>query len=168
MTDTTPTGLAPVETDRLEVWTRADPSRYGRRIIAEKRAAFETLAETDVVGEIAVRDWGRSVQFSGRVPPSDGTVRVRDRVRDMLAWATDTDRSLAPAFECRPLPSSGTDPLGIEVRLPILCVAAHAEGRLQSVFPHRDGDRVYTVDDCLDSYRAATEARPSTPEVVSE
>lgn len=82
--------------------------------------------------------------------PADERSELGDMIREFEAWAADRDLALAPCFDRREVESRFTGHRYERISLPIMCLAVYRNGRLQRVAPHVDGDRSYTVYDCID------------------
>ncbi|MCU4799698.1 hypothetical protein OB920_04860 [Halobacteria archaeon HArc-gm2] len=71
---------------------------------------------------------------------------------EFAAWADRNGHSLGPAFERRTRSYLGLDQVDDVVVFPVVSLAVYEDERLQAVFPCSDGDRAYTVRDCLDAF----------------
>lgn len=79
---------------------------------------------------------------------SDSGVSISETVETFRSWAGRHGYDLEPGFGWRET-TSIVGQQAAEVRVPTACVAVYADGSLQCVAPCADGDRVYTVSDCL-------------------
>ena len=72
--------------------------------------------------------------------------------REFTEWAERNGTSLSPAFERRTRSYLGLDRVDEVVVFPVVSLALYEGERLRAVFPCSDGDRTYTVPDCLDAF----------------
>ncbi|MFD1561980.1 HTH domain-containing protein [Haloarchaeobius amylolyticus] len=142
MTDTQTKSTAPV---RIELFIQAHASTAVveslRELVARARRLEDAIgAAVHVETWTAVRPALEELSDSG--PSVSGTVEA------FRSWADRHGYDLEPAFDRRETPSI----VGLratEVRVPTACVAVYADGDIQCVAPCADGDRIYTVMDCL-------------------
>lgn len=86
-----------------------------------------------------------------RVPLDDDSALARERYDEFAAWARECDARLRPFFDTREC-YSWTDGREYEALVtPVACLAVYWEGDLRGVYPHADGDRARSIDDCLSS-----------------
>lgn len=132
-------------TPRVVVWTRArsPPPGDARR---ETIATLRELDAADVLADVTVHTWGRSVPAS---PPETDESPVRDRVERFQAWAARTDHSLEPAFRYRERTTLVSAHAEAVIRLPMLCLAVYDRDDLVAVFPCATEDGPKRVDECV-------------------
>lgn len=82
--------------------------------------------------------------------PADERSELGDVIREFEAWAAERDLELAPCFDRREVEARFANERYEWISLPVMCLAVYRNGRLQRVAPHVDGDRSYTVYDCID------------------
>ncbi|WP_254764414.1 HTH domain-containing protein [Natrinema marinum] len=146
------------QTIRIEVFLRkcAPPDVIDtlRETVARLRRLEERNGETDV----RVKTWG-SVRPAIEAL-SDSGLSVALTVDAFQSWADREGYTLTPAFERHETPSRGDHGTAAEeIRVPVVCVAVYEEGDIECVAPCSDGDRIYSVEDCL----SALEEGRTTP-----
>lgn len=140
---------------RVDLYMRRDV--FGAR--SQQQGLFERVRRLEArsrVERTELRRWPRRI-------PADERSELGDTIREFEAWAAERDLSLAPCFERRKAePRFAGDRLE-RIFLPVMCLAVYRNGRLKCVAPHVDGDRSYTVYDCIDDLeeRLAEEKRRS-------
>jgi len=142
MRDTQAESTAPV---RIELFIQAHASTA----IVESLRELVTRARQleDAIGAaVHVETWTAVRPVLEEV--SDSGPSVSETVETFRSWADRHGYDLEPAFDRRETPSI-IGRRAAEVRVPTACVAVYADGDLQCVAPCADGDRVYTVTDCL-------------------
>jgi len=128
-------------------------------VAGQSTALVDRLGRLRAEGTIEGFDvacWPDEVSLSG-----DGHPEVVAAFRRYDRWAERTGVSLRPAFDVRsvsPLVGARRELL----RLPAACLAAYRDGDLAGVFPCTDGDRTWTVRECLDACAEAGDP-PTVP-----
>jgi DNA-binding Lrp family transcriptional regulator len=108
------------------------------------------LRATGAIEGFEVRTWPDEVVLSDGTEP-DPAVATFERLE---AWATDRGLSLRPPFDVRTVSSL----LGRErelLTLPMMCLSVAVDDALVGVYPCDDGERTWTIADCLDAYETA-------------
>ena len=142
MTDSSTEFTAPI---RIEVFVHAHTSAAVveplKELVARARRLEDAIgAAVHIETWTAVRPALEELSDSG--PSITGTVEA------FQSWADQEGYDLEPAFDWRETPSV-IGHRAAEVRVPTACVAVYADDDLQCVAPCTDGDRSYTVMDCL-------------------
>lgn len=88
---------------------------------------------------------------------SDSGPSVALTVRTFQAWADREGYTLRPGFERRETESMIGRPAS-EIRVPVACVAVYQDDVLRFVAPCGDGERTYTVEECLDTLETAADS----------
>jgi hypothetical protein len=111
------------------------------------------LRATGAIEEFAVRTWPDEVVLSEETD-ADPVVATFERFE---RWAEGRGLSVRPAFDVRTVSSL----VGRErtlLTLPMMCLSVSVDDELVGVYPCSDGDRTWTIADCLDAYEAGGEA----------
>lgn len=144
----------PSDPPRVVVWVRelAVPPGDPRAAVLSRLRELESRG---LVDDVSVRVWGTAVDAS----VADGgeyDQPVRSCVAAFYRWADRTGHSLGPAFRREQCSSMRSAERAAVVRLPLVCVAVHADGGLEGVFPCSAGGEATTrtVRDCLDRLEA--------------
>jgi hypothetical protein len=114
---------------------------------------------TDVVNRLSrLRRDGRIAAFEVETWPdelvlseTDGESPIVETFERFEQWATDRNLSVRPAFDVRTVSSLIGGRREI-LTLPMMSLSVSADDELVGVFPCTDGDRTWTVTDCLDAY----------------
>lgn len=117
-----------------------------------QEACVERLRHLESAGRLSlsVETWAEEV-------PMDGPVgRARERYTEFTQWASDRGAVLAPFFEVRSRTSLVDEERREVLSLPVLCLAVHEDGNLQAVYPHADGEDVYSVPDGIEALEAGS------------
>lgn len=115
---------------------------------------LEELAADGLLASADYEVWGQGIPATGG--PKSHVHAIYD---EMSEWADENDRSLTPAFEVRKTQPMGTDEQREVISFPMLCLAIYEGDEVEAVFPHADGDRVYTIDDGLAALEALNDER---------
>ncbi|WP_380678424.1 HTH domain-containing protein [Salinigranum sp. GCM10025319] len=120
------------------------------------------LRATGAIEEFDIRTWPDEVALS-EATDGDPVVETFERFE---RWAAAHDLSVRPAFDVRTVSSL----IGRErevLTLPMMCLAVREGDDLVGVFPCRDGERTWTIDDCLNAYEGDDEALAGLERVVT-
>ncbi|WP_336336987.1 HTH domain-containing protein [Haloarcula brevis] len=129
----------------VQLWSRRPVC--GPRTTAIDR--FTELAAAGVVDDFEVQTWPEEVP----VDPESEHGEVLATIDRYEQWAQERGLSLRPPFETRTsslLVGGSTEVL----RLPMIAVAVYADGDLAGVYPCSDGERTWSVTDCIDALTA--------------
>lgn len=138
---------SPPESVRVELFLRTRaPSDVVERL-HELTDRVRRLAADDTVTEVRVRTW-TSVQ-PALEELSDTGRSVTQTVDAFRSWAEQHGCTLRPGFERRETTSMVSRRSATELQVPIASLAVYEGETLQCVAPCSDGDRTYTVDDCV-------------------
>jgi hypothetical protein len=96
-----------------------------------------------------VRTWPDEVVLSAE---TDGGEAV-ETFEQFERWADDRGLSVRPAFDVKTV-SSIVGRTRELLTLPMMSLAVSIDGDLVGVFPCSDGERTWTIVDCLDAYEA--------------
>jgi DNA-binding Lrp family transcriptional regulator len=107
------------------------------------------LRATGVIDEFEVRTWPDEVVLSAE---TDGGEAV-ETFEQFERWADDRGLSVRPAFDVKTV-SSIVGRTRELLTLPMMSLAVSIDGDLVGVFPCSDGERTWTIVDCLDAYEA--------------
>lgn len=143
MTETT-TGFG--ERVRIEVFLRSHASATVVEPLRETVTRARRLEETRNV-DVRVKTWA-TVRPALEVL-SDSGPSVSLTVDSFRSWADEEGDTLRPAFERRETASLLDRRPAAEIRVPTVCVAVYEDGDLECVAPCSDGDRTYSVEECL-------------------
>lgn len=119
---------------------------------------LETLAEDGVIAEPDVDVWGMSM---GTTQDDRESAETRNRVAEFEQWATEQEYSLQPAFSWRTADSEGDGASQRrEIVTPLITLAIYTdtdtEETLQGVYPHLDGENVYTIHEGVEALESLT------------
>jgi hypothetical protein len=120
------------------------------------------LRATGAIEEFEIRTWPDEVALS-EATDEDPVVETFERFE---RWAAAHDLSVRPAFDVRTVSSL----VGRErevLTLPMMSLALVADGDLVGVFPCRDGERTWTITDCLNAYEGDDGALADLERVVA-
>ncbi|GAB3675566.1 HTH domain-containing protein [Halopiger thermotolerans] len=160
MTDSTTPSTDPVRVE-LFLRTRTPPDVVDR--LRDLVARARRLETTDAVADVRVQTWAPVRPALEEL--SDGDPSVARTVNAFRSWADREGYSLRPAFARHERTSLLEDRPTAEITVPIVCVAVYEDDALQCVAPCADGDRTYTVPDCLEALEAGIvdplESRPT-------
>lgn len=131
---------------RVELYMRRNA--FGAR--TQQQRLFERVRRLEARSQIERTELRR---WPDRIP-ADERSELGEVIRAFEAWAADRDLALAPCFDRREVESRFASGRYERISLPIMCLAVYRNGRLQRVAPHVDGDRSYTVYDCIDDIEA--------------
>jgi hypothetical protein len=111
------------------------------------------LRATGAIEEFEVQTWPDEVVLS-EATEADPYVETFERFEQ---WASSHGLSVRPAFDVRTVSSL----LGREreiLTLPMMSLAVVAADDLVGVYPCTDGERTWTISDCLDAYEGDDDA----------
>lgn len=91
------------------------------------------------------------------VSPREAT--VRERVREMMAWADERGYDLPALDRIKRVPQPGVGDVEVRV-LPLATLAGYEDGELQWMAPYADGERNVSVQDRLDELAARASPSP--------
>lgn len=117
-------------------------------------------AEESPIADLDVDIWGASMGITQTDNRDPGD--TRDRVAEFAEWADEHDCTLRPAFDWRSADSPPEDQTRQQISTPLITLAVYSGSHLQAVYPHMDGDEVYTIHDgikALESLPRETEQR---------
>lgn len=98
--------------------------------------------------------------------PMDGPVgSARDRYAEFTRWASDREAVLTPFFEVRERTSLVDSERREVLSLPVLCLAVYDGDDLRAVYPHADGEDVYSVPDGIDALASEGVEAAATPDL---
>jgi hypothetical protein len=118
--------------------------------------------EGDDLADVEVKTWAAVNPALEELSDSGPSVSLT--VKSFQAWADREGYTLRPAFARRETTSMlGSRPTA-EIRVPIACLAVYEDSDLRCVAPCSDGDRTYSVEQCL----AALEAGLTEPFAFQE
>lgn len=144
MTETT---TSSPESVHVELFLRTQaPSDVVERL-HELTDRVRRLAADDTVTDVRVRTW-TSVR-PALEELSDTGRSVTQTVDAFRSWAEQHDCTLRPGFEQRETTSMVSRRSATELQVPIASLAIYEGETLQCVAPCSDGERTYTVDDCV-------------------
>lgn len=112
---------------------------------------LQTLADGGLIEELDVDVWGTSMGITHDNRDPAGT---RERVAEFEQWATEKGYTLQPAFDWRSTESAGDgESQRREIVTPLVTLAVYGESGndLQAVYPHVDGEDVWTIHDGVDT-----------------
>ncbi|QLG48023.1 HTH domain-containing protein [Natrinema halophilum] len=134
-------------TIRIELFLRKRVSADTVEVLRETVDRSRRLKEQDGNVDVHVETWSSTLPAIESLGDSERSVTLTvDAFQD---WADREGYTLRPAFERRETPSRlGHDPV-TEIRVPVVCVAVYVNDDLTYVAPCSDGDRTYSVDQCL-------------------
>lgn len=151
MTESTP---ASTDSIRVEVFlrTRTPPGIIER--LRDIVARARRLEATDTVTDVTVTTWAPVRPALEDLGDGDGPSSVSMTVNAFRSWADSEGYSLRPAFARRETSSLLEERPTTEIRVPIVSVAVYEDDTLRCVTPCADGDRTYTVSECLEALEA--------------
>ena len=134
----------------LELHVRTHPPEPIAARLDALRSELECLADARD-WTLGVTHWPSKIELNGGASTDSAATFVHAAFD---AWATEAGVSLAPAFERRNCYSwTNGDPCEALI-FPVACLAVARDGDLEAVYPHRDGDEVYTIPDAVERLRA--------------
>ncbi|WP_226479271.1 HTH domain-containing protein [Natrinema amylolyticum] len=140
---------ASTETVRIEVFLRNNASAAVVEPLREIVARARRLEKRAIAADVRVETWTSVRPALERL--SDAGPSVSLTVDAFESWADREGYTLRPAFERHETESMlGHRPVA-EIQVPTICVAVYEDDDLRCVAPCSDGDRTYTVEDCLDA-----------------
>ena len=132
---------------RVDVLLRACAPSDVVEPLRETVTRARRLETAEIDADVRVRTWAPvrpALEALG-----DSRSFVSETVDAFRSWAEREGYSLRPAFERRKTGSMLGHRATAEIRVPTVCVAVYADDDLECVAPCSDGDRTYTVADCL-------------------
>lgn len=127
---------------------------------AAARDRLDRLHREGVVGEYAVHDWPARV-CCPEAPAGERAALALDRLEQFERWAERTGLDLGPAFDRRRVASPVLREEYEAVVFPVRCLAVYGPDRLWTVAPCTDGQRCYSVEDCLTALEAGETPAPA-------
>jgi hypothetical protein len=111
---------------------------------------LRTLREDGAIIELDIDVWGPSMRVAH---PNDRSQSIEhDRVAEFERWAREHGCTLQPAFDRRESGSlvdqGATEQI---IRLPLLCLGVYEGSTIRAVYPHVDGETVYTIHDGVEA-----------------
>ncbi|WP_229504769.1 HTH domain-containing protein [Natrinema versiforme] len=136
---------------RVEVFLRhcadADIVEHLKETAARSRRLEERVGPADV----RVETWSPVCPALEELDDAGPSVSLT--VDAFRSWADREGYALC-AFDRRETPSMLDRRRAVHIRVPTACVAVYEDDDLQCVAPCSDGDRTYTVEDCLTALEA--------------
>lgn len=125
-----------------------------------------TEGEDGPIADLDIDIWGASMginQPDARDPGSE-----YETITEFEQWADEHGCTLRPAFERRSTDSAAENEANREdaITPPLLCLAVYNGETIEAVYPHVDGEEVYTIHDGVEVLESMTtgderdEARP--------
>lgn len=138
------------EQRRATLFTRIQPAAglESRKETAVER--LDRLERTGAIGGYEVLAWGRAMRVGGPLCETRYCRDLLDHVEALDSWLDD-DGSDCDAFERRRVDRPIVDEHYDVITLPAMCLAVYESGELTAVYPRRDGDRLASVADGLES-----------------
>lgn len=134
------------ETVRIELFLRTSAPAALVEPLRETVARARRLEERDMADDVRVTSW--SAVRPALEELSDSGPSVSRTVDAFESWADREGYSLRPAFDrCETTSMLGRP--AAQIQVPTVCIAVYEGDDLQCVAPCSDGDRTYTVEDCL-------------------
>lgn len=153
---TTDDGETAVE---VELFVRE--GRHGtHRPQAAVRDRLDRLQREGIVGGYAVRDWPARVCRPEAAAGERATFAL-ERLEQFERWAGRAGLDLGPAFDRRSVASPILREEYEVVVFPVRCLAVYGPDRLWTVAPCTDGERCYSVEDCLAALEAGELPAPA-------
>ncbi|WP_222918827.1 HTH domain-containing protein [Natrinema sp. SYSU A 869] len=140
---------ASTETVRIEVFLRNNASAAVVEPLKAIVARAHRLEERAGDADVRVKTWTSvrpALEELGDAEPS-----VSPTVDTFESWADREGYTLRPAFERHETESMLSRRSTTEIQVPTVCVAVYEDDDLQCVAPCSDGDRTYTVENCLNA-----------------
>lgn len=131
---------------RIELWLRGSVPVDIRRTQMAVHDRLQQRCADGTIDDVAVHTWEREAYV-----PTDDRAKTEacEKFDEFERWATEHDWELEPGFDRHRRSSIHTDEPVEAVTLPIMCLAVYDDRSLRAVAPCSDGDRVFTVHDCL-------------------
>lgn len=140
------------KTIQIEVFLRTDASAAVVEPLRETVTRARRLEKRDMIADVAIKTWAPVRPALEEL--SDSGPSVSRTVDTFRSWADGEGYTLRPAFDRHGTISLlGHQPV-TEIRVPTVCVAVYEDDDLQCVAPCSDGDRTYTVEECLTALEA--------------
>ncbi|RZH69508.1 HTH domain-containing protein [Natrinema altunense] len=140
---------ASTETVRIEVFLRNNASAAVVEPLRSIVSRARCLEERAIAADVRVKTW-TSVR-TALEELSDAGPSVSLTVDAFESWADREGYTLRPAFDRHETDSMLEHRPATEIQVPTVCVAVYEDDDLQCVAPCSDGDRTYTVEECLDA-----------------
>lgn len=139
-------------TVRVEVFlrTQTPPDVVDR--LRELVARVRRLQDETGVADVRVKTWSSVRPALEELSDSGPSVALT--VNAFRSWADREGYTLRPGFERRQTTSMLDRRPAAELRVPVVCVAVYENDTLRCVAPCSDGERTYTVADCVDALEA--------------
>jgi hypothetical protein len=116
---------------------------------------LEELADRGVLETYDIDIWGSEAVLEDAEDPINR--RLREWYEELKKWADEHDRSLEPGF-CRREQGSLVDGESREaISFPLFSLVVYNDAGIEAVYPHQDGDRVYTLWEGLERLREGSE-----------
>ena len=113
---------------------------------------LQTLTENGPIAELDVDVWDAPMD------PSETDIRdpepTRDTITEFKQWADQHGYTLRPAFNWRSAESANNE--RGQVITPLITLAVYTGEHLQAVYPHMDGDDVWTIHDGIEVLESMT------------
>lgn len=143
MTDSVTESTAPI---RVELFLRKCAPADSVEGLKETVARCRRLEERDLNADVRVKTWSSVRPALEELSDSGPSVSLT--VDAFQSWA-DREGYTLRSFERRETATMLGRRPAAKILVPTLCVAVYEDDDLQCVAPCSDGDRTYTVDDCL-------------------
>ncbi|SDJ85868.1 HTH domain-containing protein [Natronorubrum texcoconense] len=137
----------------------ANPPSIRAVLYLRKRASPETVQqlkrivdrvrrlETDGIAEVAVETWTSVTPALEELGDSGPSISLT--VNSFRAWASGEGYTLEPSFDRRETGSMLDGRSAVQIRVPIVSLAVYESDTLRCVAPCSDGERTYSVEQCL-------------------
>lgn len=131
----------------LRLRTLAPAGSYGfQREIIDR---LDRLDERNELDGFETDVWGAQI-------PVGSATEQYETYREFESWADRHGVSLAPAFERREIGSLVAEETHEAIVPPLVCLALYdRDDEVRAVYPHADGDRIYTVADGVEGIDGA-------------
>jgi hypothetical protein len=142
---------------RIECYVRDAPVAVAERVrsVCERLRKFR---EAGAIAEYQCKPWPPehgSTDESG----DEGDPSRHEMVSTLEAWAERRDYSLEPAFRRETVTSiHAPDSTYDRIRVPLITLLVYEREDLVGVAPCSDGERVHTIDDCLNALEPGGDA----------
>lgn len=134
------------QTIRVEVFLRKCAPADTVEWLKETAARSRRLEERNETVDVRVKTWSSVRPALEELSDSGPSVTLT--VDAFQSWA-DREGYALRSFDRREIPTMLGRRSAAEIRVPTVCVAVYEDDDLECVAPCSDGDRTYTVDDCL-------------------
>lgn len=109
---------------------------------------LEALANADALDSYSIDTWGADAVLEGTDDPLSR--RLREPYDELEDWAEEHGRSLESGFLRREQGSIVDEESREVVSFPLFSLVVYDDAGIEAVYPHRNGDQVYTIRDGLE------------------